>query len=111
MNEARTISARIVARNLYAKYSRCTRQEAERVLEKVSNEVCFDLSQATPEEAEQMVKRAVVQSARQIVDGAAKEPSQEAVAGLLDVAEKKLVENVSGEGIKNAGSDSESTGS
>ena len=80
-------NARLIARNIYAKHSGCTRREAERVLTKVSDEDCLALVAMTPDAAAAAVKEAVVHAAERIVSNAAKEPSAEATVGLSDAAE------------------------
>ena len=75
---------RLVARNIYAKHSGCTRREAERVLTNLSDEDCAALAAMTPADAAVAVKDAVVQAAERIVSDATKEPSVEVTAGLSD---------------------------
>lgn len=80
-------NARLIARNIYAKYSGCTRREAMRVLMEVSDEDCRALADMTPEDASQSVRASMVESARRIVSDAAKQPSADAKAGLSGPAE------------------------
>ena len=82
------VAARIQARNLYAKYSGCTRREAERVLTDVTDEDCMALAVMEPDAAEQAVKAAVVEGAKKIVAAAAKEPSPAAEQGLSAPADE-----------------------
>lgn len=74
-------SARIVARNLYAKYAGCTRRDAERVLRDLDDSWCMSLAEATPEEAEEVVTKSIVRFAEKVVSANAREPSKEAEQG------------------------------
>lgn len=91
-------NARLIARNIYAKYSGCTRREAMRVLLEVSDEDCCALADMTPEDAAESVQASVVESARRIVSNAAKQPSADAKAGLSGLAEAATDVHVDEEG-------------
>ena len=79
--------SRIVAHNLYAKYSGCNRREAERAMVNVTDDQCAALSALTPREAEEAINQLVFDGAHKIVSEAAKAPSPAATEGLSEAAE------------------------
>ena len=75
-------NARKMARNIYAKYAVCTRRQAELIMEKVPDDACRELCEASPEDAEKMVKAAAAKAAQDLVNQEAKEPNETAQTGL-----------------------------
>lgn len=65
-----------MARNVYAREAKCTRDEAALVLSKVSDEACEELARATSQKAKAIVGEVMRLAAEAVIASQKKQPSQ-----------------------------------